>query len=241
MTASDTALQATEAVFDAERAIGHARRVIDDLHTTIASALRVLEDVELDAAKARLTDRRDFYLGAAVEHLGRLQSRVVDLPHQTNGFYGYLTFTASSIAAAHDHLDHLDQPESSSLSLAREVAQLSTRVAVVDELISVAKPIARLVTRHVDSALAACKQVTQATLLESMGLERSIKTADRELSRAEEDVRVLGNVVDHAESNARQASRLAGDISDDVQRRMSQHRRDAAPSASVLDVRSPSR
>ncbi|KRB75025.1 hypothetical protein ASE01_16800 [Nocardioides sp. Root190] len=238
MTASDTVLQATEAVVDAERAIGHARRVVDDLRTTIASALRVLEDVELDAAKARLTDRRDFYLGAAVEHVGRLQSRVVDLPHQTNGFYGYLTFAASSIA---DARDHLNQPESSSLSLAREVAQLSTRVAVVDELISVAKPIARLVTRHVDSALAACEQVTQATLLESMGLERSIETAGRELSRADEDVRVLGDVVDHAESNARQASRLAGEISDDVQRRMSQHRRDAAPSASVLDVRSPSR
>lgn len=238
MTASDAVLQATEAVVDAERAIGHARRVVDDLRTTIASALRVLEDVELDAAKARLTDRRDFYLGAAVEHLGRLQSRVVDLPHQTNGFYGYLTFAASSIADANDHLN---QPESSNLSPAREIAQLSTRVAVVDELISVAKPIARLVTRHVDSALAACEQVTQATLLESMGLERSIETAGRELSRADEDVRVLGDVVDHAESNARQASRLAGEISDDAQRRMSQHRRDAAPSASVLDVRSPSR
>lgn len=238
MTASDTVLQVNEAVVDAERAIGHARRVVDDLHTTIASALRVLEDVELDAAKARLTDRRDFYLGVAVEHLGRLQSRVVDLPHQTNGFYGYLTLAASSIADAHDHLN---QPESSNLSLAREVAQLSTRVAVVDNLISVAKPIARLVIRHVDSALSACEQVTQATLLESMGLERSIETAGRELSRADEDVHVLGDVVDHAESNARQASRLADEISDDVQRRMSQYRRDAAPSTSALDVRSPSR
>ena len=238
MTGSDTALQATESVLDAERAIGHARRIIDDLRTTIASALLVLEDVELDAAKARLTDRRDFYLGAAVEHLGRLESHVVDLPHQTNGFYGYLTFAASSIADAHDHLN---QPESSNLSLAREVAQLSTRVAVVDEMIAVAKPLARLVTRHVDSALAACEQVTQATLLESMGLERIIETAGRELSRADEDVRVLGDVVDHAESNARQASRLACEIADDVQRRMSQHRRDAAPSTSVLDVRSPSR
>lgn len=238
MTASDTALQATEAVVDAEWAIGHARRVIDDLHTTITSALRVLEDVELDAARARLTDRRDFYLGAAVEHFGRLQSRVVDLPHQTNGFYGYLTLAASSIAEAHDHLN---QPESSNLALSREVAQLSTRVAVVDEMIAVARPITRLVTRHIDSAISACEQVTQATLLESMGLERSIETAGRELSRADEDVRLLGDVVDHAESNARHASRLAGEISDDVQRRMSQHRRDTAPSASVLGVRSPSR
>lgn len=65
---TDTALQAADAVFMAEQSVGRARRVVDELHTTINSALRVLDDAELDSAKARLSDRGDYYLEAAGEH-----------------------------------------------------------------------------------------------------------------------------------------------------------------------------
>lgn len=239
MTAANITAQATDAAFnDAELALGHARRVVDDLHTTITAALRVLDDAEIDSAKARLTDRGDFYLEAAGEHVARLQSRVVDLPHQTYRFYGYLTLAAASLAEARGHLA---ETGSADPDLARELVQLSARIATVEEMISVAKPIARQVTRHVDNALHACEQVTPATVLEPMTLDRSIGTSGRDLSRADEDARLLGDVVDRAESNAHHATFLAGEISDDVQRRMSQHRRDAAPSASALNTRSPAR
>ncbi|MEI2714632.1 MAG: hypothetical protein V9G04_15385 [Nocardioides sp.] len=36
----------------------------------------MLDDAELDSAKAQLSDRGDFYLEAAGEHLGRLQHAV---------------------------------------------------------------------------------------------------------------------------------------------------------------------
>jgi hypothetical protein len=62
----------------AEQAVERARRVVDELHTTINSALRVLDDAELDSTKARLSDRGDYYLEAAGEHLSRLQRRCSD-------------------------------------------------------------------------------------------------------------------------------------------------------------------
>ena len=55
-TENDTTLRASDAVFAAEQAIGRARRVVGELHDTISSAVRVLDDAELDSAKARLSD-----------------------------------------------------------------------------------------------------------------------------------------------------------------------------------------
>ena len=160
MTTTDTTLHAADAVFAAEQAVGRARRVVEDLHATIHSALRVLDDAELDSAKARLTDRGDFYLEAAAEHVARLQTHVIDMPHQTYHFYGYLTLASESLAEAHNLLRETD---ASDPEFARDVAQLEARVAVLGEMVSLAKPVARLATRHVDSALRACQQVTPAS------------------------------------------------------------------------------
>jgi len=238
MTATDTTQHAADAVFAAEQAVGRARRVVEDLHATITSALRVLDNAELDSAKARLTDRGDFYLEAAAEHVARLQTRVIDMPHQTYELYGYLTLASASLAEAHNLLSETD---ASDPEFARDVAQLGTRVAVVGEMVSLAKPVARLATRHVDSARRACQQVTPATLLEPVTLERSIVTAGRELGRAHEDVRLLEDVVDRAAANARQAAGIASEISDNARRRMSEHDRDPGSSDAPPAAGSPAR
>jgi hypothetical protein len=239
MTATDTTLHAaTDAVFAAERAVGRARRVVEDLHATIRSALRVLDDAELNSAKARLTDRGDFYLEAAAEHVARLQTHVIDMPHQTYHFYGYLTLASESLAEAHNLLSQTDATDP---EFARDVAQLRTRVAVLGEMVSLAKPVARLATRHVDSALRACHQVSPATMLEPVTLERSIVTAGSELDRADEDVRLLENVVDHAAANAQQAAGIASEISDNARRRMAEHGRGQMPGKAAPAVGSPAR
>ncbi len=73
---TDTTMSAAGAVFEAEQAVGRARWVVEELKETIGSALRVLNDAELDSAKAKLSGRGSFYLEAAGEHLGRLAHEV---------------------------------------------------------------------------------------------------------------------------------------------------------------------
>ena len=64
---TDTTLNAADAVFEAEQAVSRACWVVEELQETVASALRVLDDAELDSAKAKLSERSSFYLEAAGE------------------------------------------------------------------------------------------------------------------------------------------------------------------------------
>ena len=238
MTTTDATLQAADAVFTAEQAVGRARRVVEELHTTINSALRVLYDAELDSAKARRSDRGDFYLEAASEHLIRLQRPCSDMPELTDELNRHLERASQAIADAQDLLQDADISDP---ALASDVAQLKPRIAVVGEMTSLAKPMARLAAQHVDSAQLATQQVTPPSLLEPVTLERSLVTAGKELGRADEDVRLLENVVDHAAANARQSAGIASEISDNARRRMAEHGRDQMPGAAAPTVGSPAR
>ncbi|WP_299927347.1 hypothetical protein [uncultured Nocardioides sp.] len=235
---TDTALQAADAVFMAEQAVGRARRVVDALHNTISSALRVLDDAELDSAKARLSDRGDYYLEAAGEHMSRLQRRCSDNAELADELTGHLEHASQVIADAHDLLQDAD---TSDPEIATEVAQLKPRLTVVGEMIDLAKPMARLTAQHVDSAQLATQHVTPASLLEPVTLERSIATAGKELGRADEDVRLLENIVDHAAANARQSAGIASDITDNARRRMAEQRRGQVPRQAAPAGGSPAR
>ena len=223
---TDLALRAADAVFIAEQAVCRARGVVDELHTTINSALRVLDEAELGSAKARLSDRGDYYLEAAGEHLSRLQQRCEDNVELVDEFTGHLERASQAIADAHDLLQDADisDPE-----LASEVTQLKPRLAVVSEMIELAKPMARLTAQHVDSTQQAAQQVTPPSLLEPVRLERSIVTAGKELGRADEDVRLLENVVDHAAANARQSAGIASEMTDTARQRMTEQGRVQVP------------
>ena len=72
------------------QAAGRARRFVGGLRTAINSALRVLDDAELDSVKARLSDRGDYYLEAAGEHLSRLQRRCSDNAELVDELTGHL-------------------------------------------------------------------------------------------------------------------------------------------------------
>lgn len=60
------------------------------LQATINSPLWVLDDAELDSAKAGLTARGDVYLEIAEEHLRRLENGCDDMPQLTHELGGFL-------------------------------------------------------------------------------------------------------------------------------------------------------
>ena len=235
---TDTTLSAADAVFEAEQAVSRARWVVEELQDTIASALRVLDDAELDSAKAKLSERGSFYLEAAGEHLGRLRTRCNEMPELTRDLFVHLNRASQTVVDARDLLDLAD---TSDPVIASEVAQLKPRIAVVGEMVALAKPVAQLASQHVETAQQASRDVTAMGLLEPVSLERSIATAGKELGRADEDVRLLENVVDHAAANARQSAGIASEITDNARRRMSGQGRDAVPSGWPPAPRSPSR
>ena len=235
---TDNTLSAADAVFEAEQAVSRARWVVEELQETITSALRVLDDAELDSAKAKLSERSSFYLEAAGEHLGRLRARCNDMPELTRDLFAHLNRASQSVTDARTLLDLAD---TSDLVMASEVAQLKPRIAVVGEMVALAKPVAQLAAQHVETAHQASRDITAMGLLEPVSLERSIATAGKELGRADEDVRLLGNVVDHAAASARESAGIASEITDNARRRMSGQGRDAVPSGWPPAPRSPSR
>lgn len=235
---TDATLSAADAVFEAEQAVSRARWVVEELQETIGSALRVLDDAELDSAKAKLSERGSFYLEAASEHLGRLHSRCNDMPDLTSDLFVHLDRASQSVTDARTLLDLAD---TSDPVIASEVAQLKPRIAVVGEMVALAKPIAQLAAQHVETAHQASRDVTAMSLLEPVSLERSIETAGKELGRADEDVRLLSNVVDHAAASGREAAGLASEITDNARPRMAEQSRDPVPSPSRPGPRSPGR
>ncbi|HET7736377.1 MAG TPA: hypothetical protein VFK52_10405 [Nocardioidaceae bacterium] len=237
-TENDTTLRAADAVFAAEQAVSRARWVVEELHETISSALRVLDDAELDSAKARLSDRGSFYLKAAGEHLGRLQNRCRGMPELTRDLFGHLNHATESVTDARALLELAD---TSDPVVAAEVAQIKPRIAIVGEMVALAKPVAQLAAQHVESAHAAAGQATPASLLEPVTLERSIATAGKELNRADEDVRLLSDVVDHAAASARESTGIATEITDNARRRMAEHGRDPVSSSAAPAPSGPAR
>lgn len=235
---TDTALSAADAVFEAEQAVSRARWVVAELQETIGSAVRVLDDAELDSAKAKLSERDSFYLEAAGEHLGRLRTRCNEMPELTQDLFTHLNRATQSVSDARTLLDLAD---TSDPVIASEVAQLKPRIAVVGEMVALAKPVAQLAAQHAETAHQASRDVTAHGLLEPVSLERSIATAGKELGRADEDVRLLGDVVDHAAASARESAGIASEISDNARRRMSEQSREPVPSASLPTPRSPGR
>ena len=233
MTTVSPTLDAVERVRAADQAIGRTRRTVEDLRATVSSAIRVLEDAELDSAKARLGNRGGFYLEAAGEHMVRLQARCQTLPKLSDELDGHLD---RAVAALKEAATLLGEAETSNPDVRAELAQLRPRVAVLGEMVELARPMAQMAAQHVAGAHAVSREVTPPALLESGSLELSIRSAGEKLGRADEDIVLLEGVVDRAAATAHQSAGIAAEISDDARRRMSQQRHDpgggqAAPAA----------
>ncbi len=160
------------------------------------------------------------------------------MPDLTHDLFVHLNRASQSVTDARALLDPAD---TSDPVIASEVAQLKPHLAVVGEMVTLAKPVAQLAAQHVETAHQASQDVTAMGLLEPVSLERSIATAGKELGRADEDVRLLGNVVDHAAASARESAGIASEITDNARRRMSEQARDPIPSPTLPGPRTPGR
>lgn len=223
-TAPTEAADVVQPVFAAEQAVQRACGTVEHLHAKVVSALQVLDDAELESAKARL-NRRDTYLGVAAEHLDRLQSRFEAVAELAAEFDSHLSDAAEAVKQAGDMLAGVDNTDPDTA----DIAQLRPRVAALGELVELARPIAALAVKHLESAREASHQVTAQGLLVPQSLERSIRATGAAIRHADEDVRLLDGVVDRAAMSARQSAGVATEISDNAARRMASARRAAEP------------
>ena len=214
-------LEAVDAVFAAEQAVQRARRVVEEFQEVVTSALRVLDDAELDSARSRLSDRSGLYLEAAADHLGRLQTRCNELQNMATELDTHLGRAAVAVDEARDRLAEVDTDDP---ALAADVEPLQLRVAILGEVVNLARPIAQVANDHVESARQASREVTAPGLLEPQTLERSLRTAGSQLDRADEDTRLLETVLERAASQAHDSVGIATEISDNARKRMDAHR-----------------
>lgn len=236
MSTETLALDASGAVAAAEDAISRARRTVEDLHDTVTSAMRVLYDAEIDSAKARLSDRGNFYLEAAAEHLSRLQTRCTDMRALTGELTDHLDRAARVVEEANSITNDLRR--STDPQIAQEAAHLSPRIAVLAEMVDLARPVTDLAATHVEKAREASLDITAPSMLEPRNLEHSIRSAGQELGRADENLRLLTTVVERAAISAHQSAGVASEISDTARRRMSGERDSWSPGGST-DLQPP--
>jgi hypothetical protein len=236
MTTETLAMDASGAVAAADDAIRRARRTVEDLHDTVTSAMRVLYDAEIDSAKARLSDRGNFYLEAAAEHLSRLQTRCTDMRVLTGELTDHLDKAARVVEQANNMTNDLRR--STDPQIAQEASHLSPRIAVLAEIVDLARPVADLAAKHVEKAREASPDVTAPSMLDPRSLEHSIRSAGQELGRADEDLRLLETVVERAAISAHQSGRVANEISDTARRRISGEHDSWSPGGST-DVQLP--
>lgn len=228
------------AVFVAEESVRRARYTVEELRETTASAVGVLQDAELDSAKARLSTRGDYYLEIAAEHLGRLQTRCTPMRELSEDLGHHLDRAAIAIADANQRIDELVQaavtPEE-----ATELGGLRQRLDVLEEMLDLAQPLVRLTSHHVEAAAEESRAITAGALLQERSLEHSLRTATQEIGLVSEDLRMLDTVVERASVNARQSAGIANEINERAAERLHAHRDHNQPGAHVISQRAPSR
>lgn len=197
-------LGAADAVFDAERALRQAAETVDELADVAASSLRVLDEVAADAFYARQDDRREFYLESAGEHLGRLHNRSGVMTELGDDLTRHLSEASEAIERAGSELgSEFDVNDDD-----KQVGALRTQIDVLSEVVALARPFADQITRH---ALHAAESTKQTDV--EMMLDTQLHDADREMSRADEDVAMMRAVIGSAQSRATTSVALAGALS----------------------------
>lgn len=240
---TDTAMLTRDvatAVMAAEESIRRARYTVEELREVTASAVRVLQEAEIDSAKARLTDRHDYYLESASEHLGRLQTRCTPMRELSDDLGHHLERSASAVSDANQSVEELIQ-HAATPTEAPELGALRQRLDVLEEMIELAHPLVRLVNHHVDTAAEESRAITAGSLLQERSLEHSLRTATQEIGLVNEDLRMLDNVVERASANARQSTGIAEEINDRAAERLHNHRDRPRPAAHVITQRAPAR
>jgi hypothetical protein len=216
MAAEDVALeQATFEITQTHQALIHARHPVDELHQTVRSASHYLDETELDAAKAQLAepDRRDRFMEAALDGLGHVSARCRSGRDVSADLVDVVT-------KARRHLDQATRLAASHTDGAR---YLTPQLDALRDLLAVTEPIARAAFTHLNNAhdTASGAGVTDAAVnRDSFRLQQRITTVGREVSRADEDVRMADIAVDRVHGAASRTASLAVEINDTARSRL---------------------
>lgn len=155
--------------------------------------------------------------------MGRLHTRCNELPNLATELDTHLGRAAVAVAVG-EARDWLAEVDTNDPAPAADVEQLRQRVAILGEVVNLARPFAQVASDHVESARQASRRVTAPGLLEPPTLERSLRAAGSQLDRANEDVHLLETVVERAASQAHDSVGSATEISDNARKRMEAHR-----------------
>ncbi|MDN5899599.1 MAG: hypothetical protein L0H74_05970 [Brachybacterium sp.] len=225
MTDPVLALEAAGRLTAAEAAVELARQTVEDLHGAIRAGIRILDDAEFDSAKAALTDRTDFYLESAGEHLNRLHTRCDALSELSEDLTTCLDRAQHALGEASGLLSGIPGADP---DLGAVVTEMRVRVAGLSEALELARPTADLVDGHVRAVHRASAELSAEALLRPQPLRASIRSAGQELGRADEGVRILDNVMHRAAEHAHASVDLAHHVASDAERLQSSQRRERA-------------
>lgn len=221
---SDQDLQsATDALYAAEASVRQATALVDDLKTTVRHALRVLDGTELESAKARLSGRSELPAELIAEDMARLRASCADIAPIAHDLTQRLDDATAHVGRAVGILeDHATATDDRWVSLA--AAQLGTRVALISDLVAVAAPMAHTAAEHAATASDTGQRLVSSPTVEPAAVDRALAAAGPELGRADEDVRILEDLVDRVATSAHRSVVMAEEVSEEASRaRMRDH------------------
>jgi hypothetical protein len=216
MAAEDVALeQATFEITQTHQALVHARHLVEELHQTVRSASRYLDETELDAAKAQLCepDRRERFMEAALDALGHVAARCRSGCDVSAGL-------VDAVSKAWRHLDQATRLTSSHPDGAR---YLAPQLDALSDLLAVTEPIARAAFTHLNTAHDIASHATADGVDRAPAaaqLHQKVITVGHEVSRADEDVRLADLAIDRVHAAASRTANLALEINDTARSRM---------------------
>lgn len=204
-----TALTAVDAILDATLALTRSAKTVDELGDVAGSALRVLDEAASDAFYACQDERRDFYVESAGDQLVGLRRRAGVMGELCENLAHHLDMTDNAIERANDDLGRGDWRE----ERVDEVVELRSRLAVLGEVVALARPVLAQLDRHVHHVAEASDRADALALLDTR-----VRVAGSEVARAEEDISMMRTVIESAQSRARSSPTAARSLSDFVTR-----------------------
>lgn len=216
-------LDVADCIFAVEQSVRRARETVEDLREFTRSALRILDESEMDASPTGTTksDLDGHHLEAAADQLTRLTNRCTTMDDVSVELIERLDRAASTLEHAGTLIDELsgDIDAEMAQSVTQTVAQLRPRLAAVSDMVEVARPMSQTLRQNITAARTASHAVTSAALADrhhddAQRLGHSARTAGQHLHRADEDAMLSEAVIDRAGVAVRQAARVAGDLAD---------------------------
>lgn len=216
---SERLLDLTDCVFGAEQSVRRARESVEDLRELTKSAMRVLDEAETEVAHAGTTESEldGRHLEAVADHLSRLMSRCTTIGEISVELSEHLEQATTALERAGRLLDELGgdiDPRS-----AQTVAQLAPRLAVVSDLVEVARPMSQTLSHNIASARTASQVLTPGALagprtVNPRQVGASLRSAGQYLHRADEDAQLTETVLERAGATSRHTGRVAGELAD---------------------------